>query len=67
MLLTHIWISDNRDSARILLPVNSPLTNFLIQGTMPRGFINELLSSTALKPQIFEKVSIKTSIIYYFF
>lgn len=59
MLLTNVWISDDRDSARILLPLFSPLTDFLIQDKMPRDFINELLCSTALKPMIFEKVSVQ--------
>lgn len=56
-LLTHVWISDDSDSARILSPLHSPLTDFLIQGTLPRGFINELINVTALKSAVFDKVS----------
>lgn len=59
MLLTHVWISDDRECARILEPLYSPLTEFLMQGTIPRGFINELLSRTTVKPEVFEKVNTK--------
>ncbi|XP_025422672.1 ubiquitin conjugation factor E4 B [Sipha flava] len=56
VLLTYDWVSDHRESARNLFPAISPLTHFLIQGTMPRGFINELLISTTLKPRMFEEI-----------
>lgn len=56
MLLTQIWITDNTESARILEPLNSPLTDFLLRERMPRGFINELFSRTTLKPEVFKKV-----------
>lgn len=58
-LLTNRWISDDRECTRILEPLRSPLTEFFMSGTMPRNFINELLSRTALKPQVFQNVSSK--------
>lgn len=62
-LLTNIWISDDRECASILEPICSPLTEFLMTDTMPRGFINELVSRAALKPELFQKVNSKYLIV----
>lgn len=59
LLLTNIWISDDTIEALTLEPVYSPLTEFLMQGTVPRGFIHELFSYVLPKTEAFEKV-IKT-------
>ncbi|XP_050424962.1 ubiquitin conjugation factor E4 B [Adelges cooleyi] len=56
MLLTNTCILDHKESARILEPLYSPLTDFLLQGTLPRGFLNELCNRTSLKPNTFKKV-----------
>lgn len=58
MLLTNTCILDDKESARILEPLHSPLTEFLLQGTLPRGFLNELFNRTALKPTTFKQVII---------
>ncbi|XP_050525292.1 ubiquitin conjugation factor E4 B [Daktulosphaira vitifoliae] len=56
MLLTNTCILDDKESARILEPLHSPLTEFLLQGTLPRGFLNELFNRTALKLTTFKQV-----------
>lgn len=57
MILTRVWISDDRKCAPVLEPLYSPLTEFLMQGTIPRGFIHELFNYTLSKTEVFEKVS----------
>lgn len=56
VLLSESWALDNAEFAQILAPVHSPLTDFLMQGTLPRGFMNELISGTTSRPDQFERV-----------
>lgn len=55
-LLSHTWILDDRECTRLLTPINSCLTEFLLADTVPGGFLNELLNRTALKPEVFDIV-----------
>lgn len=57
MLLTYLWISDDSDKTRIMGPIYSPLTDFLLDGKIPRGFINELLIYAETMPYVLDKVS----------
>jgi len=57
MLVTQICIYDDREFVRTMQPIYSPLTEFLLKGQLPRGFINELLNRTVVNPGHIEKVS----------
>lgn len=41
-------------------PIYSPITYLMINGIVPRGFINDLFNRTAPEPELFEKVSTYT-------
>jgi len=57
MLITQVWILDDREWVRNMQPLYSPITQFLIKGKVPRGFINEILNRAALNQDLLEKVS----------
>lgn len=57
LFLTYTWITDGRECVSKMENLISPLTVFLMENTMPRGFMNELLSRTALKHEVFDKVN----------
>lgn len=51
-----ILITEEIEGFYKLSKIFSPLTEFMMEGIIPRGFINELLTRTALKPEVFELV-----------
>jgi len=59
MLITESWIMDDREWVRNMQPIYSPITQFLMKGKVPRGFINEILNRAALNQDLLEKVSIQ--------
>jgi len=59
VLLSESWALDNLECTQTFAPLYSPLINFLMQDTLPRGFINELISGTTSRPDQFEKVNRK--------
>lgn len=58
MLITQVWILDDREWVRNMQPLYSPITQFLIKGKVPRGFINEILNRAALNQDLLEKIFI---------
>jgi len=57
MLITQVWILDDRQWVKNMQPIYSPITQFLMKGKVPRGFINEILNRAALNQDLLEKVS----------
>lgn len=59
MLITEVWILDDREWIQNMQPIYSPITQFLMKGKVPRGFINEILNRAALNDNqgLLEKVS----------
>lgn len=56
VLLSESWVLDNLECTQTFAPLHSPLIHFMMQGTLPRGFINELISGTTSRPDQFEKI-----------
>ncbi|XP_025203698.1 ubiquitin conjugation factor E4 B isoform X1 [Melanaphis sacchari] len=58
MLLTQEWIMDDREWVRCLTSMHSPLTQYLLRGKVPRGFMNEILNRAAMNQDLMEKIFI---------
>ncbi|XP_015363306.1 PREDICTED: ubiquitin conjugation factor E4 B [Diuraphis noxia] len=58
MLITESWILDDREWVLNMQPIYSPITQFLMKGKVPRGFINEILNRAALNQDLLEKIFI---------
>jgi len=48
---------DDRDWVRFFASMHSPLTQYLLRGKVPRGFMNEILNRAAMNQDLMEKVS----------
>lgn len=57
MLLTNEWLMDDRVWAHTIPYMYTPLTQFLLKGKVPRGFMNEMLNRAAMNQDLMEKVS----------
>jgi hypothetical protein len=56
-LLTHEWVMDDREWVPVFIRRHSHLTQYLLRGKVPRGFMNEILNRAAMNQDLMEKVS----------
>lgn len=57
LMITQGWIYDDNIWVRNMKTTYSPITQFLMKGKVPRGFINEVLNRAALNQDLLEEVS----------
>lgn len=56
LLLTNAWVMDDRIWAHCVPYMYTPLTQFLLKGKVPRGFMNEILNRAAMNQVLMEKI-----------
>ncbi|CAH1738573.1 ubiquitin conjugation factor E4 B [Aphis gossypii] len=56
LLLTNEWLMDDRDWAHTIPYMYTPITQFLLKGKVPRGFMNEMLNRAAMNQDLMEKI-----------
>ncbi|XP_022173840.1 ubiquitin conjugation factor E4 B [Myzus persicae] len=58
LMITQGWIYDDNIWVRNMKTTYSPITQFLMKGKVPRGFINEVLNRAALNQDLLEEIFI---------